>query len=132
MFSQCMIAGADPRFVIQVHGGAWAIPASLRAPHIAGVKRAYGAALDALTAGARPLDAVLAALEVMEDDPTFDAGTGSFLNEDGDVELDAAVMEGKDLKAGETARSRARLVIGTELVGETIDRLYQDYLRQSR
>ncbi len=39
---------------------------------------------------------------------------------------------GKDLKAGETARSRARLVIGTELVGETIDRLYQDYLRQSR
>jgi len=103
MFSQCLIAGADPRFVIQVHGGAWAIPASLRSPHIAGVRQAYGAALDALTAGARPLDAVLAALKVMEDDPTFDAGTGSFLNEDGEVELDAAVMEGKGLKAGAVA-----------------------------
>jgi len=103
MFSQCMLAGADPRFVIQVHGGAWAIPESLRQPHIDGVRRAHGAALDALEAGERPLDAVLAALKVMEDDPTFDAGTGSFLNEDGEVELDAAVMEGKDLKAGAVA-----------------------------
>jgi beta-aspartyl-peptidase (threonine type) len=40
---------------------------------------------------------------VMEDDPTFDAGTGSFLNEDGQVELDAAVMEGAGLKAGAVA-----------------------------
>jgi beta-aspartyl-peptidase (threonine type) len=103
MFSQCILAAADPRFVIQVHGGAWAIPESLRQPHIDGVRRAHGAALDALKAGERPLDAVLAALKVMEDDPTFDAGTGSFLNEDGEVELDAAVMEGKDLKAGAVA-----------------------------
>jgi beta-aspartyl-peptidase (threonine type) len=101
--SQCIIASADPRFVIQVHGGAWAIPAALKGPHRAGVARAHGAALEALTAGARPMDAVLAALKVMEDDPTFDAGTGSFLNEDGEVELDAAVMEGKGLKAGAVA-----------------------------
>lgn len=39
---------------------------------------------------------------------------------------------GKDLKAGETARARARLVIGTKLAGETIDSLCADYLRQSR
>jgi hypothetical protein len=39
---------------------------------------------------------------------------------------------GKDLKTGETARARARLVIGTRLAGETVDRLYADYLRQSR
>jgi hypothetical protein len=39
---------------------------------------------------------------------------------------------GKDLKAGETARARARLVIGTKLSGEAIDRLYQDYLRENR
>ena len=103
MFSHCLIPTADPRFVVQVHGGAWAIPESLRQPHIDGVRRAHGAALDALGAGARPLDAALAALEVMEDDPTFDAGTGSFLNEDGEVELDAAVMEGKDLRAGAVA-----------------------------
>lgn len=102
-FSQCMIPAADPRFVIQVHGGAWAIPESLKDPHIAGVRRAHQAALAVLEAGQRPLDAVLAALKVMEDDPTFDAGTGSFLNEDGQVELDAAVMEGKGLKAGAVA-----------------------------
>jgi hypothetical protein len=39
---------------------------------------------------------------------------------------------GKDLKTGESARARARLVIGTDLAGETIDRLYADYLRQRR
>jgi beta-aspartyl-peptidase (threonine type) len=103
MFSQCFIPAADPRFVIQVHGGAWAIPESLKRPHQNGVRQAHGAALAALCAGAPPLGAVLAALKVMEDDPTFDAGTGSFLNEDGDVELDAAVMEGRDLKAGAVA-----------------------------
>jgi beta-aspartyl-peptidase (threonine type) len=103
MFSHCMIPTVDPRFVVQVHGGAWAIPGSLRQPHVDGVRRAHGAALSALAGGARPLDAVLAALEVMEDDPTFDAGTGSFLNEDGEVELDAAVMEGEGLRAGAVA-----------------------------
>ncbi|MDR3673783.1 MAG: isoaspartyl peptidase/L-asparaginase family protein [Holophaga sp.] len=103
MFSQCLIPATDPRFVIQVHGGAWAIPEALKESHRRGVQRAYAAALDALTAGVRPLEALLAALKVMEDDPTFDAGTGSFLNEDGEVELDAAVMEGKGLKAGAVA-----------------------------
>jgi beta-aspartyl-peptidase (threonine type) len=103
MLSQCTIAAADPRFRIQVHGGAWAIPQALKEPHRRGTERAYGAALEALTAGLRPLEAVLAALKVMEDDPTFDAGTGSFLNEDGQVELDAAVMEGAHLKAGAVA-----------------------------
>jgi len=39
---------------------------------------------------------------------------------------------GKDLKAGETARARARLVIGTNVGGETMDLLYSDYLRQGR
>ena len=39
---------------------------------------------------------------------------------------------GKDLKAGESAKARARLVIGTNLTGETIDRLYSVYTRQSR
>lgn len=103
MPSHALLASPDPRFVIQVHGGAWAIPASLSAPHAAGVERAWRAALAALQAGQAPLRAVVAALTVMEDDPTFDAGTGSFLNEDGQVELDAAVMEGAGLRAGAVA-----------------------------
>jgi beta-aspartyl-peptidase (threonine type) len=103
MFSHCLVEPTDPRFVIQIHGGAWTIPEGLKAPHAAGVRLAWRAASEALAAGAPPLRAVLAALRVMEDDPTFDAGTGSFLNEDGEVELDAAVMEGRDLRAGAVA-----------------------------
>ncbi|XP_065331772.1 isoaspartyl peptidase/L-asparaginase [Cloeon dipterum] len=49
------------------------------------------------------LDAVEAAVRVMEDDPNFNAGTGSVLNFDGDVEMDALVMEGHKLEAGAVA-----------------------------
>jgi len=103
MRSHVLVDQTDPRFVVQIHGGAWAIPASLKAAHADGVRRAHRAALDALLAGAAPMQAVLASLKLLEDDPTFDAGTGSFLNEDGEVELDAAVMEGQGLQAGAVA-----------------------------
>lgn len=103
MFSHAMINPTDPRFVIQIHGGAWAIPSVLKPPHKLGVEKAYRAALASLMSEKPPLQAVLTALKVMEDDPTFDAGTGSFLNEDGEVELDAAIMEGNGLHAGAVA-----------------------------
>jgi L-asparaginase / beta-aspartyl-peptidase len=97
------VDSSDPRFVVQVHGGAWNIPRVLKQPHIDGVRRAHAAALQALAAGERPLDVVVSTLAVLEDDPTFDAGTGSFLDEDGRVQLDAAVMEGAGLRAGAVA-----------------------------
>ena len=103
MFSHWTATESDPRFVIQVHGGAWNIPESLKTAHIEGVRRAYQTALAALRKGASPLDAVVDSLVVLEDDPAFDAGTGSFLNEDGKAELDAAVMEGEGLRAGAVA-----------------------------
>ena len=57
--------------------------------------------------GGSALDAVEAAIVVLEDDPTFDAGIGSHLNRDGRVELDAIVMDGATLKAGAVAASSA-------------------------
>lgn len=56
-----------------------------------------------LSRGGAALDAVEAAIVVLEDDPIFDAGTGSHLNLDGRVELDAIVMDGATLKAGAIA-----------------------------
>jgi beta-aspartyl-peptidase (threonine type) len=53
-----------------------------------------------LAAGAHALDAVQRAVEVLEDDPRFNAGTGACLSEDGHVEHDAALMDGAGLRAG--------------------------------
>lgn len=77
---------------IVVHGGAWAIPPALTPASLAGVRRAAAAGHAVLRAGGAALDAVEAAVVVLEDDPAFDAGTGSVLNARGDVEMDAAVM----------------------------------------
>ncbi len=103
MFSHWKADSRDPCFAVQVHGGAWNIPPALKQPHIDGVRRAHAAALEALAGGARPLDVIVSTLAELEDDPTFDAGTGSFLDEDGRVQLDAAVMEGAQLRAGAVA-----------------------------
>lgn len=93
----------DPRFRVLIHGGAWAIPEALRQAHADGVRAAYEATLEALRMGLHPLEAVVLALGLLEDDPTFDAGTGSFLDAEGRVSLDAAVMEGRELRAGAVA-----------------------------
>jgi L-asparaginase / beta-aspartyl-peptidase len=89
-----------PTPVILVHGGAWAIPDEACAAHQRGVERAATAGWHALAAGASALDAVEEAVAVLEDDETFDAGRGAFLNRDGRVQLDALIMDGATLKAG--------------------------------
>ncbi len=65
--------------------------------------------LEVLSSGGTALDAVEAAVRQLETDPTFDAGCGSFLNEDGEVELDASIMDGATLKAGAVAAVRRLL-----------------------
>ncbi|MCX7671711.1 MAG: isoaspartyl peptidase/L-asparaginase [Anaerolineae bacterium] len=88
---------------IVVHGGAWDIPAALQADHVAGCRTAAEAGWAVLAAGGSALDAVEAAVRVLEDDPVFDAGRGSHLNQDGEVELDAGMMDGRTLMAGAVA-----------------------------
>ena len=91
----------DPTLL--VHGGAWAIPADAEQAHAEGVRRALEMGHRILAQGGSALDAVEAAVTVMEDDPTFDAGRGSFLTSDGRVQLDALLMDGGRMKAGGVA-----------------------------
>jgi beta-aspartyl-peptidase (threonine type) len=86
-----------------VHGGAWAIPQDAAEAHESGVRNALAAGYRILSDGGSALDAVEAAVTSLEDDPTFDAGRGSFLTADGRVQLDALLMDGGRMKAGGVA-----------------------------
>jgi beta-aspartyl-peptidase (threonine type) len=86
-----------------VHGGAWAIPADAAVAHQNGVRNALETGYAVLARGGSALDSVEAAVTVLEDDPTFDAGRGSFLTSDGRVQLDALLMDGGRMKAGGVA-----------------------------
>ncbi|PDW01000.1 isoaspartyl peptidase/L-asparaginase family protein [Candidatus Viridilinea mediisalina] len=89
-----------------IHGGAWNIPDSLVEAHVAGCRAALETGWAVLKTGASALDACEAAVRVLEDDPTFDAGTGSVLTSAGTVELDAALMDGRTLRYGAVANLR--------------------------
>jgi beta-aspartyl-peptidase (threonine type) len=89
--------------VLAVHGGAWDIPDDLVEPHRRGVSQALAAGYALLEKGAPAVDAVEAAVAVMEDDEAFDAGRGSFLTSNGHVQLDALLMDGATLRAGGVA-----------------------------
>ena len=89
---------SDP--VLVVHGGAWAMPDDMVEAHLHGVRNALAAGWRVLERGGPALDAVEEAVVIMEDDETFDAGRGSFLNRDGKVQMDALIMDGATLRAG--------------------------------
>jgi len=86
-----------------VHGGAWDIPDAAVSACKSGCERALTAGWRILESGGSALDAVEAAVVILEDDPVFDAGYGSHLNLDGRVECDAIVMNGSTLRAGAVA-----------------------------
>jgi beta-aspartyl-peptidase (threonine type) len=86
-----------------IHGGAWAMPDDAIAAHERGVATALAAGYALLERGATAVDAVEAAVAVMEDDETFDAGRGSFLTQDGRVQMDALLMNGENLRTGGVA-----------------------------
>jgi len=91
------------RPTLLVHGGAWAIPPEMAEDHQRGVAHALEVGYKILSEGGTATDAVEAAVTILEDDPTFDAGRGSFLTSEGKVQLDALLMDGATLRAGGVA-----------------------------
>jgi beta-aspartyl-peptidase (threonine type) len=89
--------------ILLIHGGAWAMPDAAVAAHERGIAAALTAGWAVLSKNGSALDAVEAAITIMEDDDTFDAGRGSFLTRDGRVQLDALMMDGATLRAGGVA-----------------------------
>ena len=86
-----------------VHGGAWDIPDDLVEAHQYGVQQALERGWKILSGGGDAVDAVEQAIHFLEDDPTFDAGRGSFLNAAGEIELDASIMNGTTFRCGAVA-----------------------------
>ncbi len=85
---------------IVVHGGAGTLPAERIPGAQAGCCAAAARGLAVLADGGSALDAVQAAVRVLEDDPGFNAGVGAALTRAGTVEQDAAIMDGATLRAG--------------------------------
>lgn len=96
------------RWALAIHGGAGTIPrtetrVSVARRYRSALEEAVAAGEDILGKGGTALDAVVAAVVVMEDSPLFNAGKGSVYNADEEHELDAAVMDGVSLNAGAVA-----------------------------
>jgi L-asparaginase / beta-aspartyl-peptidase len=92
---------------IVVHGGAGGTPRAERVGRLrVGAAAAVEAGHQVLADGGAALDAVEAAVRVLEDDPEFNAGRGAALTEEGHVELDASVMDGTSRAAGAVAAVR--------------------------
>lgn len=94
-----------PDFVLVIHGGAGVIEASRMSvqqdsTYRAVLNEALAAGSLVLESGGSAVDAVIAAILVMEDSPLFNAGKGAVYNEAGIIEHDASIMDGSDLSAG--------------------------------
>ncbi len=101
-------AQQKPKWTLVIHGGAGIIEKGKLAPEqeagaIAGLSAALDAGAQVLADGRSALDAVQAAVQVLEDDPHFNAGRGAVFTWDGRNELDAAIMDGSNRAAGAVA-----------------------------
>lgn len=98
----------NAKYVLVMHGGAGTIlkknmTAEKEAAYRSTMTKALQTGYDALESGKSSLDAVEVAIHVLEDSPLFNAGKGAVFTHEGKNELDAAIMDGKTLKAGAIA-----------------------------
>ncbi len=109
-------AGLDPaasdaappvEWAIAIHGGAGTIPRDIvperKQGYVDGLEAALRLGAEALADGEPAMDVVEKVVRTLEDDPHFNAGRGAVYTHDGRHELDAAIMDGRDLSAGAVA-----------------------------
>src|SRR6267154_4725445 len=99
---------ASPGYALAVHGGAGTLrrgemSEEQAALYHAGLRAALAAGRDVLAGGGSALDAVTAAVVALEDDPLFNAGRGAVFTAAGTQEMDPAIMEGRERRAGAVA-----------------------------
>lgn len=99
----------DGQWTLTIHGGSGRIERDTLSPEAdagarAGLDRALDAGAAVLAGGGAAVDAVQTAIEVLEDDPHFNAGRGAALSGEGRIELDAAIMDGRTRAAGSVAQ----------------------------
>jgi beta-aspartyl-peptidase (threonine type) len=101
------------KFTLVIHGGGgvrdpkeFAARPELERAYRDGLTAALKAGQQVLSAGGSAVEAVEAAINVMEDSPLFNAGKGASYTTDGTVELDASIMDGKSMRAGGIAAAR--------------------------
>ena len=105
-----------------VHGGAWDIPENSLEAHRRGCAKALNLGWEMLQKGSNAVEAVEKVVQCLEDDGTFDAGSGSHLNEAGEIELDASIMDGKTLRCGAVAsvlRVKNPIVLARKIMDES-------------
>src|ERR1700710_3207135 len=98
------------KIAIVIHGGAGPDSEFIKKniqQYKRGLKEAADTGYNVLAEGGTALDAVEAAVNYLEENPLFNAGRGSALNEKAEVEMDASIMNGKDLKAGAVSMVRS-------------------------
>ena len=103
-----ILSAQSNKYGLVIHGGAGTIIKKNMSPekeqaYSEKLKEALDKGYSVLENGGSSLDAVIAAINVMEDSPLFNAGKGAVLTEKGEAELDAAIMDGKTLMAGSVA-----------------------------
>ena len=108
MVGNAQAPAGSHKWAVVLHGGAGVIERSSMTPEAeaeyrAGIKTALDAAAAVLDKGGSSMDAVEAAIKILEDDPNFNAGRGAVFAADGTNQLDAAMMDGKTLMAGAVA-----------------------------
>jgi beta-aspartyl-peptidase (threonine type) len=95
------------KLALAIHGGAGVLRSDRPgARHRAVLRQALEAGHEILLEGGKALDAVAAAVVVLEDSPLFNAGCGSSFNSAGEIEMDASIMDGATLRAGAVAAVR--------------------------